>query len=307
MAVQEGEETFGQRIERIETLLHQLRAAGDPAVQASAEELVEILLDLHGAGLERMLDIVWEAGEAGERIIHEALPEDDLVSSLLVLHGLHPMPLGARVQQALETVRPYMHSHGGDVEVLDIRDGVVRLRLEGSCESCQASTVTLKYAVEDAIYEAAPEIVDVEAVGLPDDEADEAGDGSFIPLEQVSTNGSHTPSPDRPGEEGTWYEVDGLAALNERAVHERQVAGRSVLFLRIGGILYAYGNTCPGCHRSLDTAQIDRTVLTCPHCAQAFDVVRAGRGLDTDADVHLDPVPLLEDEGRVKIALPAGA
>ena len=307
MANSERQEAFQQRLERIETLIHQIQASGDPAVQASAEELVEVLLELHGVGLEKLLDIVWETGEAGERIVHEALPENDLVSSLLVLHGLHPLSLEARVQQALEKVRPYMDSHGGGVELLEIQNGVVRLRLEGSCESCQASTMTLKYAVEDAIYEAAPEVADVEAVGLSDDEEEEATGDSFIPLEQVSTNGAREPSRDHSGEDGKWHEVSGLAALAERTVHRRQVAGCSVLFFRIGETLYAYDDECPSCHQSLEAAQIERTALTCPHCEEHFDAVRAGRGLDTASDLHLDPVPLLEAEEHVKVALPARA
>lgn len=307
MAVREGEETFGQRLKRIETLLHQLQATDDPAVQAGAEELVQVLMELHGTGLERMLDCIWETGEAGERIIHDVLPADDLIGSLLILHGLHPMSLEVRVQQALEKVRPYLQSHGGDVDVLEIRDGVVRLRLEGSCKSCQASTMTLQYAVEDAIYEAAPEVTGVEDVGLSDAEDDAADDDAFIPLEQAAANGARAPASGRSHEAGTWHEVDGLDVMKEDTVYTKPVAGRSVLFFRIDDTLYAYGDECPHCHQSLETAQIDRTVLTCPHCAQAFDAVRAGRGLDAADELHLAPVPLLEEEGRVNIALPAEA
>ena len=307
---------FQKRLERIETLIQQIQSSGDPATQASAQELVEVLLELHATGLEQLLDIVWETGEAGERIIHEELPEDDLVSSLLILHGLHPLGLEARVQQALEKVRPYMDSHGGGVELLEIQNGVVRLRLEGSCESCRASTLTLKYAVEDAIYEAAPEVTDVEAVGLPGEE--ESTDDSFIPLDQASANGAspsgtqqngarQPASNGRPGEKGEWHEVSGLAALEEGAVRAKQVAGQSVLFFSIDGSRYAYGSACPNCHQSLDAAQLEGTTLACPHCACAFDVVRAGRATDASADVQLEPIPLLEEEGRVNVALPAAA
>ena len=63
-----------------------------------------------------------------------------------------------RVLRALEKVRPYLHSHGGDVEFVSVADGVVRLKLLGSCGSCPSSSVTLKNAVEEALYEAAPDI-----------------------------------------------------------------------------------------------------------------------------------------------------
>lgn len=295
---------FQKRLERIETLIHQIQTSGDAATQASAQELVEVLLDLHATGLEQLLDIVWETGEAGERIIHEELPEDDLVSSLLILHGLHPLGLEARVQQALEKVRPYMHSHGGEVELLGVQDGVVRLELGGNCEGCRASTLTLKYAVEDAIHEAAPEVEEVKAVGLEEEESEDA---SFTPLEQAPANGAPAASNGHAGAEGEWHAVDGLAALEEETVHAEPVSGQSVIFLRVGGTPYAYGSECPQCHQSLDAAQIEETALTCPHCEERFDVVQAGRALSTADELQLEPFPLLEEEGQLKIALPAAA
>ncbi len=96
------------------------------------------------------------------------LLDDELVASLLLLHGLHPHDLMDRVQQALVDVRPYLGSHGGDVEILELDEvtGTLRLGLLGSCDGCPSSTATLKYSVERAIQEAAPEIVHIEVEGL---------------------------------------------------------------------------------------------------------------------------------------------
>ncbi len=91
---------------------------------------------------------------------------DDLVGSLLLLYGQHPLPLETRVTQALDKVRPYLDSHGGNVELLGITDGVVRLRMQGSCKSCPSSAMTLKLAIEEAIYAAAPDVVAIEAEGV---------------------------------------------------------------------------------------------------------------------------------------------
>lgn len=288
----ETESTFPEQLERIEALIQQIQAAGDPAVRSSAEELVEVLLDLHRAGIERVLDIVWEEGEVGRRIIHERLPENELVNSLLILHGLHPLSLETRVLGALETVRPYMHSHGGDVELVGIEDGVVHLRLAGSCEGCRASAVTLQYAVEDAIYEAAPEVMGVEAVGALEE------DGSFIPLEILKNGETSAP---REQADGRWIELSGLGVLEEGVVRAEAVAGQNALFCRVGEELYAYANTCAGCHQPLDGASLDGAALTCPHCEETFDVVKAGRGTSEE---QLEPIPLLREDGRVRIALP---
>jgi Fe-S cluster biogenesis protein NfuA/nitrite reductase/ring-hydroxylating ferredoxin subunit len=241
-----------------------------------------------------MMDIIWESGSVGEKIIHQSLPDDNLVSSLLLLHGLHPLSLADRVQQALAKVRPYLQSHGGNVEVVSIVDGVVRLRLQGSCQSCPASSMTLKYAVEDAIYAVAPDVRTVMAVS----NEERPPVASFIPLTELAM--MDIPISDA----ARWHEVQGLTALTERIVERRQVNGRSLLITRLNEHLYAYSDICPHCHQLLTSARVEGTALSCPHCSQSYDVIRAGRGLDKP-DLHLEPFPLLVEQGRVKIALPA--
>ena len=59
---------------------------------------------------------------------------------------------------ALDKVRPYLKSHGGNVDLLSVVDGVVHLRLIGSCDGCPSSALTLKSAIERNIYEAAPDV-----------------------------------------------------------------------------------------------------------------------------------------------------
>ncbi|MEA2600032.1 MAG: hypothetical protein QOF89_1024 [Acidobacteriota bacterium] len=153
--------------DRIEILMGELAAAG-PAVRRKAEELVRLLTQLYGAGLERILTAVDDEGEAAAPIFAR-LAADDLVASLMVLHDLHPFDLETRVGRALDHVRPYLGSHGGDVKLLGIEEGVVRLRLEGSCHGCPSSTVTMKLAIEKAIQEAAPEIVRLEVEGVSEE------------------------------------------------------------------------------------------------------------------------------------------
>jgi Fe-S cluster biogenesis protein NfuA len=120
-------------------------------------ELVQALVELYGEGLARIVahDPECVAGVAG----------DEVVSYLLLLHGLHPTPVEERVQAALAEVRPYLEQHGGDVELLGVDGGVARLRLQGTCNGCASSTATLKLAIEDAIQRAAPDIESVEAEG----------------------------------------------------------------------------------------------------------------------------------------------
>ncbi len=125
---------------------------------------MQALLELYRAGLER---IVTQLAAHDDGHLAGALIEDELVAHLLLLHGLHPVALERRVLDALDEVRPYLESHGGDVELLGIEEPVVRLRLRGSCSGCPSSTITLKLAIENAIGKLAPEIGEVIAEQAP--------------------------------------------------------------------------------------------------------------------------------------------
>lgn len=146
--------------DRIEQLLEELQINAEPRAFAKVEELLGLVSKLYGAGLLRVVELAQtEAPDFVER-----LAEDDLVASLLLVHGLHPDSLESRVKKALARVRPFLATHGGDVELLDVDSeaGAVRLRLLGSCDGCPSSAVTLQGAVENAIVEAAPEIVTID-------------------------------------------------------------------------------------------------------------------------------------------------
>jgi Fe-S cluster biogenesis protein NfuA len=146
--------------DRVEALLSRLGELSDAAVVASAEELVRTLVELYGAGLDRVMEIVTETGSA--ETLHR-LTADDLVSGLLIVHDLHPLSTAERVRMALDGVRPYLGLHDGGVELLGVEpSGVVRLRLTGTCDSCPSSQITITDAIERAIAAAAPETTGVE-------------------------------------------------------------------------------------------------------------------------------------------------
>ena len=151
-------------IERIDTILREVEGIADPVVRGQVQELVGCLLEYHAAALAKLLQLVREQGPMHR--LAESLAGDNLVASLLLLHGLHPADLHTRVAQALDTVRPYLESHGGNVELLGIDDGVVRLRLEGSCHGCPSSAATLQTRIERAIVEAAPDTAGIVVEGL---------------------------------------------------------------------------------------------------------------------------------------------
>ena len=175
------ERAFRSRMERIESLIHEAERLPDPKAQARTREIVQALLDLHGAGLERIFDKLAGAGEPGLALI-DALAQDELVGSLLLLHGLHPLDLETRVRQALDKVRPSLRSHGGNVELLGVTGGVVRLRMEGSCDGCPSSAATLKLSIEEAIYDKAPDVTAIEVEASTADKAQVANGRARVAL-----------------------------------------------------------------------------------------------------------------------------
>ena len=146
--------------DQIEELLAALTARGQgPA----AEELVRLLVGLYGDGLAHIMSALAEDGDPGQL---ERLTDDPLVESLLLLHGLHPLDVDTRIQRALDRVRPYLGSHAGGVHYVGVTDGVARLRLEGNCDGCPSSAITVQLAIEGAVQDAAPEVTEVVVEGV---------------------------------------------------------------------------------------------------------------------------------------------
>ncbi|HWE39187.1 MAG TPA: NifU family protein [Isosphaeraceae bacterium] len=155
---------FRSQMERLDALLEEGERLADPKARDDVREVVRAILDLHGLGLGRVLDLLGDAGSAGAAA-RDALARDEVVGGLLLLHGLHPLDFEARVLRALEQVRPRLRSHGGGVELLAAADGVVRLRLTGNCHGCPSSAATMRQTVEEAILGQAPDAVAIEVEG----------------------------------------------------------------------------------------------------------------------------------------------
>lgn len=274
-----------RRLQRMDSLVSELEALPDERARRSAVEAFRALLELHGESLARLLEL------AGPEVAAR-LAGDPVVGGLLLLHGLHPVPFEERVRRALDGVRPYLGSHGGGVRVLGLRDGVVRLRLEGSCDGCPSSTATIRYAIEQAVMEAAPDAAGIEVDGA----AEPPPRPGFVPISSIGG----------PAARIEWCEVPTLEGLTPGVVLIKEVAGERLAFCIAGGERYAYHDRCPGCGATLQTARLEEAVLTCAACGLRFDVRLAGRGLDGGA-LHLEPVPLVVRAGALHVALPEGA
>jgi Fe-S cluster biogenesis protein NfuA/nitrite reductase/ring-hydroxylating ferredoxin subunit len=292
---------------RVQELQARLDSSGDAQTREIAEELVSAVVRMYGAGLERIVGALLGAGGEGERLA-AGLAEDELVAALLLIHDLHPVPLSQRVQGALEHVRPYMESHGGDVELLSLDEGVARISLVGSCSDCAASAVTLELAIKQAIEEAAPDLERLEVEGVAPAPAGPslplAGGGSApeatlpgaveLPM-VISGPGGPAPTP-------SWFEVDRLDLVPVGHMVGAEVGGEELVVANVDGTLLAYANTCADCGGPLDGGELKDGTLACPGCSRTFFLPAAGRSMD-DERLQLEPVPLLREQGSVRVAL----
>ena len=275
---------------RVEELLDGLRA-GPPSAALAAEELVGLLVGLYGGGLAAIVELLREQGEAGTAAL-AAMADDPRIEGLLLLHDLHPLDVDARIQQALDRVRPYLGSHAGGVQYLGVADGVARLRLEGSCDGCPSSTVTVELAIRGAVEDAAPEVTEVVVEGVA--AVPEPG------LLQIGRRPADGPSAGDSG--GGWILLPDLGPPSSRPV-SAAAAGTAVLVCSVRGTLYAYLDACASCGSSMARGQLAREELTCPACGAVYNVRLAGQGA-IDPALHLDPLPLLADSRGVRVAMP---
>ena len=260
-------------VRRIDELSGRLEQLSDAEARETAQELLAATLELYGEGLERIFQALDDAPE-----IRDALVQDGVVASLLLIHDLYPVPVEERVQQALDSVRPYMESHGGNVEVLGIDDGVLRLRLEGSCHGCRASSSTLELAIKRALDEAAPDLLGIEVEGLVE---------PVLPTKRLAL-----------AREPAWIDVETAVASGTLA----SVDGTGLVVANVGGTLLAYRDRCAGCGAGLAAGSLEAGVLTCASCSRQYALTLAGR-LVGDEELQLEPAPLLEEDGRVRVAV----
>lgn len=283
--------------DRIEELTKEFGQLSDARMRDRAEELVCLVIELYGGAFARILEIAGEKEPAGETLV-ERLAADDLVSSLLILHGLHPLDIEARITRALDHVRPYLGSHGGDVKLLGVNDGVVQLRLEGSCHGCPSSTVTMKLAVEKAIEEAAPEVIRIEVEG--------ANQPAMAPPFEagVAPASSEPPAQEAQIPSGEWVALRDMPEFAGGDLAATEAAGIKVIVCRVGESFYAYQDSCPSCGGTLRGGTLRASILTCPSCGRGYDVRRAGQCMDA-SELHMEPLPLLANPGGIRIAVPA--
>jgi Fe-S cluster biogenesis protein NfuA len=168
---------FQSHTARIEQMVERVSNLTDADARATALDLLQSVMDLHGSVVSRIVEVL-DATEAGRASLAK-LGSDPLVCGILVLYGVHPVPLEERIAHAVTTAAPQLRKQGGSAEVVGIADAIVRLKIESSGHGCHSSVDALKTTVEQAILEAAPEVVEIVVEGAL------ASASGFVPLNLI--------------------------------------------------------------------------------------------------------------------------
>jgi Fe-S cluster biogenesis protein NfuA/nitrite reductase/ring-hydroxylating ferredoxin subunit len=253
---------FDKAVAELEALVETLEREEDER----ALLLLQLVDAIHRPALERIA-----AGDIG----------DPIAQALLQMYDLAPVDDEFLVEEALDEVRPYIHSHGGEIELLGVSDGVVHLRMSGSCAGCAASAMTLRRGVEEALRHGYPSFREVVA--------EEAPAPQLLQIEDLR----------RP----VFVDAGQASDLGPGEVRATEVDGIEVILASFEDEIYALRDGCPVDGNSLGGARLTgEGVLVCPWHNCAFDV-RTGSRVDGEQAEGLTVVPVAMRDGTVQVAV----
>jgi Fe-S cluster biogenesis protein NfuA/nitrite reductase/ring-hydroxylating ferredoxin subunit len=258
------EQSLGALVTRLDRLIRSFEEHPREDVRAQVLEMLGLIDALHRGGVARRGEALW----AGSPTVLE------------------------QAEAALVQVRPYIESHGGAVEILDVVEGVVHLRLSGACQGCAGSAMTLKRGIEAALRAGFPGFQGME-VHEPTAPPTRTPPANFIPLQAVGAA--------RPLTRPVFTSVGAVAALPPGTLQSVEVDGARILLCNVAGEVYAYRNACPGSDLPLDLGQLKEIAILCPWHNCVFDA-RTGKRLD-GGEGRLDVIPVAIRDGEIQLAL----
>lgn len=320
--------------ERLNALLAGLEAEGPPEVVAALAEIVDGIQRVHAEGLRRVAEVLGENGDLFARAL-----DDPVISNLFLLYDLAVVDERGRAEAALASVRPLARAHGGEIELVDVEDGVVSVRLHGACHGCPSSTATLRGGLERVLAEKLPGFVGLEVIeanggrpyrsggdrraledGLPATSAPASaparrlggaatgsvtGDISAVPEENlVRLERRLSERADR-GDDSPprprRVDAASVSELPRGALHGSLIHDIALLLVALDGEVVAYRNACPGSILPLHLGTLEGGEIVCPWHGCRFDV-RSGARRGTSGEA-LERLPVAIEAGRVRVEL----
>lgn len=273
---------FDQAVAELETLVTTLEREDDER----ALMMLELIDAIHRPALELIA-----AGDL----------DHPVAQALLAMYDIVPVQDRIQVEEALDEVRPYIESHGGELELLDVEDGIVHLRMSGACHGCAASAMTLRRGIEKTLRERYPGFREVVA---HDPETPPNGNGAAdAPLVQIESS----PLLQIEGMKRPVFEdVGPLTDLPPGAMKAAEIDGGSVLIANVNGEPYAFRNRCPierDRDLPLEGGRLTGSVLVCPWHNCSYDARSGKRVDDRPEDPALAVVPVAVRDGMLKVAV----
>jgi Fe-S cluster biogenesis protein NfuA/nitrite reductase/ring-hydroxylating ferredoxin subunit len=250
---------------------------------AAVAELGALVETLEREGDERallLLELVDAIHRPALRLIAAGELDHPIARAMLAMYGLTALDDEELVEEALDEVRPYIESHGGQVELLEVEGGVVHLRLGGACDGCAGSAMTLTRGIEQALREHFPAFDRIEA---------HAPEPALLQIELV-----HRP---------VFAEVGALADLTPGTMRVVTADGIDVLLANVDGDVYALRDGCPVDGRTLAGGRLAGSVVVCPWHNCAYDARSGKRADDEPEAADLPVVPIAVHDGALKVAV----
>lgn len=267
---------FDAAVAALDTLVDTLEREGDER----ALMLLELVDAIHRPAIAGLA-----AGEVG----------DPAVQAVLAMYGLVDVAPEVLVEEALDMVRPYIESHGGQVEFLRVEGGEVHLRLGGACDGCAGSTVTLTRGIEEALREHYPDFTSVVA------HAPQEKRPSLLQIEMVRPGSAAVASLPRP----VFATVARAAELPPGGLLLVEADGVGVLLADVDGDAYALRDGCALDGRTLEGGRLTGSILVCPWHNCAYDV-RSGKRADEAPGGGLAVIPVAVQDGELRVAVNVG-
>lgn len=276
-----------QQSHQMQALLEKVSQWPDAASKALMQECISEMLIFYGNGLERMIDLIsGESNEIATKVLNKFMA-DPFINGLLILHDLHPFDMETRIHLALEKVRPYIQSHGGQIDLLSLENESAKIKLSGTCKTCASSSVTLELAVRQALEEYCPDLDNLEVEGL-----------------EVQKNNGKKISSNEPQKEvrqaGGWITLIEVSNLSNNSPSFVMVEGLEIMVCKLNNSFYAYRNYCPACEMQLNSIIDGNGIITC-RLGHSFSISNAGISI-ADPSLQLEPIPLFTENGAIKIA-----
>ncbi len=260
----------------IEEVLGKIKETSDE-VRELVSRLLELIDEFNRVPLIKIVRHL-KSSEEGKKLLMEMASDPDIYA-LFLKYNIVKKDIRVEIAKIIELIKPYVRSHGGDVELVDVKDDTVFVRMKGACQGCSQVGVTLTEGILEAIRNRFPQIKKIEQVN------DGPVEG-FLSIQGV----------------GRWVKAVEVRRLKEGEVLTLNLEGKRVLVVLWDGKVFSYVNSCAHQGMGFDGAEpVQKGVLRCPWHGFEYDIT-TGECITTN-QLQLEPVPLKVEEGWVYLKL----